>query len=77
MVPDRSAGLAECARALAAGEVTSRALVERTLARIEATQPTLNAFRLLRAEAASRRPTRRTRNWPGAAGARCSASRWR
>ncbi|MFF4272869.1 amidase [Streptomyces sp. NPDC001536] len=49
---DRAAGLVESARALADGEVTSRALVERALARIDATQPTLNAFRVLRAEAA-------------------------
>ncbi|MFM9369912.1 amidase [Streptomyces sp. Da 82-17] len=48
----RSAGLAHSARALADGDVSSRALVERALARIEATQPTLNAFRVLRAEAA-------------------------
>ncbi|MEU7423029.1 amidase [Streptomyces sp. NPDC040750] len=52
MTPDRAAGLAESRRALADGEVTSRALTEQALARIEATQPTLNAFRLLRAEAA-------------------------
>ncbi|MFG2263663.1 amidase [Streptomyces sp. NPDC048720] len=52
MTPDRAAGLVESARALAAGEVTSRALVELALARIEATQPTLNAFRVVRAEAA-------------------------
>ncbi|MFI8191871.1 amidase [Streptomyces sp. NPDC085946] len=52
MTLDRAAGLTETARALAAGEVTSRALVERTLARIEATQGTLNAFRIVRAEAA-------------------------
>ncbi|MFJ9903199.1 amidase [Streptomyces sp. NPDC101152] len=52
MTFDRAAGLVESARALAAGEVTSRALVERALARIEATQPTLNAFRVVRAEAA-------------------------
>ncbi|WP_460105337.1 amidase [Streptomyces sp. YKOK-J1] len=52
MTPDRAAGLTESARALAAGEVTSRALVERALARIEATRPTLNAFRVVRAEAA-------------------------
>ncbi|MER5916031.1 amidase [Streptomyces sp. NPDC001982] len=52
MTLDRAAGLAETARALADGEVTARALVERTLARIEATQGTLNAFRLVRAEAA-------------------------
>ncbi|MET8804442.1 amidase [Streptomyces sp. NPDC004546] len=52
MTHDRSAGLAETRRALADGEVTSRALVERALARIEATQGTLNAFRIVRAEAA-------------------------
>ncbi|MGW5330945.1 amidase [Streptomyces sp. NPDC004014] len=52
MTPDRAAGLAESARALAGGEVTSRELVERALARIEAARPTLNAFRLVRAEAA-------------------------
>ncbi|GAB2761307.1 amidase [Streptomyces bullii] len=52
MTFDRAAGLTETARALAAGEVTSRALVERTLARIEATQTTLNAFRIVRTEAA-------------------------
>ncbi|MFI1722074.1 amidase [Streptomyces sp. NPDC020489] len=52
MALDRAAGLAESARALAAGEVTSRALVEEALARIDATQPTLNAFRIVRAEAA-------------------------
>ncbi|WP_037885583.1 amidase [Streptomyces viridochromogenes] len=52
MTPDRAAGLVESARALAAGEVTSRTLVARTLARIEATQGSLNAFRVVRAEAA-------------------------
>ncbi|MGW7819835.1 amidase [Streptomyces puniciscabiei] len=52
MTHDRSAGLVETRRALAAGEVTSRALVERALARIEAAQGTLNAFRIVRAEAA-------------------------
>ncbi|MGW0880160.1 amidase [Streptomyces sp. NPDC002671] len=52
MTPDRSAGLAESVRALAAGEVTSRALVEQALARIEAGRPTLNAFRVVRAQAA-------------------------
>ncbi|MHC3467455.1 amidase [Streptomyces sp. 7R007] len=52
MTLDRSAGLAESARALAAGEVTSRALVERALARIEAAQPTINAFRIVRTPAA-------------------------
>ncbi|MFF9605478.1 amidase [Streptomyces sp. NPDC014684] len=52
MMPDRAAGLAESARALADGEVSSRELVERALARIEAARPTLNAFRLVRAEAA-------------------------
>ncbi len=39
-------------RALAAGEVSSRELTERSLARIEATQPTLNAFRVVCAEQA-------------------------
>ncbi|ARP68839.1 amidase [Streptomyces pluripotens] len=52
MTPDRAAGLLESRRALAAGEVTSRALVEQTLARIEATQSAVNAFRIVRAEAA-------------------------
>ncbi|KUN02953.1 amidase [Streptomyces yokosukanensis] len=52
MTPDRAAGLVETRRALAEGEVTSRALVEGALARIEATQGTLNAFRIVRAEAA-------------------------
>ncbi|MCH5671031.1 amidase [Streptomyces gilvus] len=52
MTLDRAAGLAESARALAAGEVTSRALVERALARIDATQSSLNAFRVVRGEAA-------------------------
>jgi Asp-tRNA(Asn)/Glu-tRNA(Gln) amidotransferase A subunit family amidase len=51
MTLDRAAGLAETARALAAGDVTSRALVERTLARIEAAQGSINAFRIVRAEA--------------------------
>ncbi|MCQ8769333.1 amidase [Streptomyces telluris] len=45
-------GLVEQVRALAAGDVTSRALVERSLARIAETQPLLNAFRRVRAEAA-------------------------
>lgn len=49
---DRAAGLAESARALAAGEVTSRALVEQALERIAASQGSLNAFRVVRAEAA-------------------------
>ncbi|MEU1338193.1 amidase [Streptomyces sp. NPDC005827] len=49
---DRSAGLAESVRALAAGEVTSRQLVEACLARIEATQDSLNAFRIVRTSAA-------------------------
>ncbi|WP_217552802.1 amidase [Streptomyces sp. GbtcB6] len=49
---DRSAGLAESVRALAAGELTSRRLVEECLARIEATQDSLNAFRIVRRTAA-------------------------
>ncbi|WP_329303029.1 amidase [Streptomyces sp. NBC_00659] len=52
MTPDRAPGLTESARALAAGEVSSRELVERALARIEAARSTVNAFRLVRAEAA-------------------------
>ncbi|WP_282796156.1 amidase [Streptomyces sp. CC224B] len=52
MTADRSEGLAEAARALAAGEVSARELTERALARIRATQPVLNAFRVVRAEAA-------------------------
>ncbi|MFB7333916.1 amidase [Streptomyces adustus] len=52
MTLDRSAGLAATARALACGEVTSQALVEDVLARIEATRSTLNAFRIVRTEAA-------------------------
>ncbi|MEV5878992.1 amidase [Streptomyces sp. NPDC052101] len=52
MPTDRAAGLVETRNALADGEVTSRALVERALARIQDTQGTLNAFRIVRAEAA-------------------------
>ncbi|KUF13600.1 MULTISPECIES: amidase [Streptomyces] len=52
MTADRSPGLAETARALAAGEVSARESTERALARIEAAQPVLNAFRVVRAEAA-------------------------
>jgi len=48
------AGLARQAEALAAGEVTSVELVETALARAEATEPDLNAFRVLRGEAAVR-----------------------
>ncbi|GHF16704.1 amidase [Streptomyces morookaense] len=44
--------LGDQVRALASGDVTSRELVERSLRRIAATQPTLNAFRRVRAEAA-------------------------
>jgi amidase len=44
--------LTECAAALATGSTSSSELVERTLARIEATQPTLNAFRVVCAESA-------------------------
>jgi amidase len=45
-------GLSDCAAALVAGETTSTRLVERALAGIEATQPTLNAFRVVCAESA-------------------------
>ncbi|MFF1377409.1 amidase [Streptomyces sp. NPDC058308] len=52
MTADRAEGLARTARALADGEVSARALTERTLARIEASQPVLNAFKLVRVRAA-------------------------
>ncbi|MGX1365720.1 amidase [Streptomyces canus] len=52
MTYDRSAGLVETARALADGTITSRALVEQALARIEGSQGTLNAFRIVRTRAA-------------------------
>jgi amidase len=52
MTYDRSAGLVETARALADGTITSRALVEQTLARIEASRGSLNAFRIVRTDAA-------------------------
>jgi amidase len=45
-------GLVEQAAALATGAVSSRELTERALERIEATQPTLNAFRVVCAEQA-------------------------
>lgn len=44
--------LSDQATALASGEITSVALVERSLAAVEATQSTLNAFRIVCAEAA-------------------------
>ncbi len=47
-----SGGLAELATALAAGETTSLGAVTETLDHIAATQPTLNAFRVVRAEQA-------------------------
>ena len=46
------AGLEAQAGALSRGEVSSRALVERSLAAIDAAQPTINAFRCVRAERA-------------------------
>lgn len=49
---DRPRGLTATVRALDAGETTSRALTEEALARIEAAEPELNAFRVVRAEAA-------------------------
>jgi amidase len=45
-------GLVDQAEALAAGEVGSRELTERALERIEQTQPTLNAFRVVCVEQA-------------------------
>ncbi|MFI6436483.1 amidase [Streptomyces sp. NPDC050759] len=52
MTRDRSAGLVETARALADGTITSRALVEQALERIETSQASLNAFRIVRTKAA-------------------------
>jgi amidase len=52
LTKEAPAGLAEQARALREGEVSSRELVEGALARAEATQATLNAFRVIRAEEA-------------------------
>ncbi|KJY25289.1 amidase family protein, partial [Streptomyces katrae] len=49
---DAVPGLAEMAAAVAEGRVSSRELTERSLARIAAAQPSLNAFRIIRAEAA-------------------------
>ncbi|MGH2906408.1 MAG: amidase [Solirubrobacterales bacterium] len=46
------AGLARQAELIAAGEATSRAVVDEALGAIERTQPTLNAFRVVRADAA-------------------------
>jgi amidase len=45
-------GLVEQAAALASGTVSSRELTQRSLEKIEATQPTLNAFRVVCAEQA-------------------------
>ncbi|MGW1893586.1 amidase [Streptomyces sp. NPDC002004] len=52
MTAGRATGLVACAQGLRSGAFSSRTLVEQALARIEATQPTLNAFRRVRAEAA-------------------------
>jgi amidase len=49
-VSESPTSLTECVAALADGLTTSAELVERTLTRIEATQPTLNAFRVVRAK---------------------------
>jgi amidase len=49
---DQLDGLVGQAAALVDGEVSARELTERSLARIEATQPTLNAFRVVCAESA-------------------------
>jgi amidase len=48
----RTTTLHDCAAALARGELTSAQLVERSLAHIQATQPTLNAFRVVCAQSA-------------------------
>ncbi|MBA3489139.1 MAG: amidase [Longispora sp.] len=54
MVRHLPEGLTCQAQALSDGDVSSRALVEQSLRRITSTQPTLNAFRWIRAEAALR-----------------------
>ncbi len=51
-VSERSMSLTECVEALSAARTTAAELVELTLARIAATQPTLNAFRIVCAESA-------------------------
>ncbi|MEV7416558.1 amidase [Streptomyces sp. NPDC089919] len=48
----RAAGLTETVRMLAAGEVSARELTLQSLERIQESQPRLNAFRIIRAEAA-------------------------
>jgi amidase len=66
------AGLAAQADLLRAREVSARQLVELSLARIEATQPTLNAFRIVCAEqalAAADRADARLRHGDGGANA--------
>jgi len=50
--PYKPMSLTDCVDALAEGRTTSAELVERALRRIEATQPTLNTFRIVRADAA-------------------------
>lgn len=50
--PAVSSGLVETARALAEGAVGARRLTEEALERIAAAQPVLNAFRIVRTEAA-------------------------
>ena len=52
LATERLDGLVAQADALAAGEVSARELTERSLAAIAATQPTLNAFRVVCAESA-------------------------
>jgi amidase len=51
-IPAAPPGVVDCVTALADGEVSASELVERTLTAIEATQPTLNAFRIVCAESA-------------------------
>ena len=75
---DRFPGLEAQATRLAAGEVTSVELVDEALRRIEATQPTLNAFRHVRAETARAEARAADDRLRGRrADARCSACRWR
>ena len=57
--------LTECVAALAAGSTTATELLERTLARIEATESTLNAFRVVCRESARAEATEADRRLAG------------
>ncbi len=71
------AGLSRQAELLATGEASSVELVNLCLERIEATQGTLNAFRIVRAEAAVAEAERRIVASPPASACLCWACRLR